>query len=262
MSDPDPAARSGAAIGLDHVGIVGADLDRLAESFAGLGFHVTPFAAHESGRTGNRCVMLRDGGYLELIAKVPGQASATLDRFLAIGPGAHILALEIADEVAALARLHRACVPTGEATVTERDSGLTGAKSRFAVIMPPDQPEGRVLLVRQLTRELLWRPDNIAHPNRTAALTEAVYATDTPAEIMTRLSRLAGRPAEPDPLGGYRISLARGCVRVLPRAVASAIFPGAPGAPPMIGLTVATEAVSASVVHAGGVAIRFAAASG
>jgi len=27
---------------------------------------------------------------------------------------------------------------------------------------------------------------------------------------MTRLSRLAGRPAEPMPLGGYRIALARG----------------------------------------------------
>jgi Glyoxalase-like domain len=261
MSDPDPAARSGAAIGLDHVGIVGADLDRLAESFAELGFHVTPFAAHESGRTGNRCVMLRDGGYLELIAKLPGQSSATLDRFLATGPGAHILALEIADEVAALARLHRACVQTGEPTVTERNSGLTNAKSRFAVIMPPDQPEGRVLLVRQFTRELLWRPDNIAHPNRAVALTEAVYATDTPTEIMTRLSRLTGRPAEPDPLGGYRVTFAKGCVRVLPRAVASALFPGTAGGPPLIGLTVAIEGAGGPVVHAAGVAIRFAAVS-
>jgi hypothetical protein len=130
------------------------------------------------------------------------------------------------------------------------------------MIVPPDQPEGRVLLVRQLTRELLWRPDNIVHPNRAVALTEVVYAADTPAEAMTRLSRLAGRPAEPDPLGGYRISLARGCMRILPRAVASAIFSGAAGTPPLVGLTVATEAVGGQVVHAGGVAIRFAAASG
>jgi Glyoxalase-like domain len=261
MSDLDAAARNGAAIGIDHVGIAGADLDRLAERFAELGFHVTPFAAHESGRTGNRCVMLRDGGYLELIATVPGQASATLERFLANGPGAHILALEVAEEASALARLKRAGVPA-EVTMTERASGPPGAKARFAVIMPPDQPEGRVLLVRHLTRGLLWRPDHIVHPNRAVALAEVVYAADAPAEIMTKLSRLTGRPAEPDPQGGFRVTLAQGCVRVLPRVMASAMFPGTLGAPPLVGLTVATEAASRQVVHAGGVAIRFIAVSG
>jgi hypothetical protein len=252
----------GAATGLDHVGIVGADLDGLAQSFVELGFQVTPFAAHMSGRTGNRCVMLRDGGYLELIATVPGYSSATLDRFLAIGPGAHILALEAADEVAALARLPRAGIPAGEVSITERDCGLTGVKARFAVIAPPDRPEGRVLLVRHLTRERLWRPENVVHPNRAVALTEAVYASETQAEFMTFLSRLSGRPADPDPLGGYRIALTRGCVRVLPRAAASAMFPGGTAGPNLVSLTIATEAGNQSVVHAGGVAIQFTSASG
>jgi hypothetical protein len=53
-----------------------------------------------------------------------------------------------------------------------------------------------------------------------------------------------------------------GAVRVLPPEVASAIFPGTTGAPPLIGLTVATEGAGGAVVHAGGVAIRFAAVSG
>ena len=95
----------GAAIGLDHVGIVGSDLDVLAQAFSGLGFSLTPVAPHASGRTANRCVMLRDGGYLELMATVPGQSSATLERFLARGPGAHILALEVADEAAAVGQV-------------------------------------------------------------------------------------------------------------------------------------------------------------
>jgi hypothetical protein len=47
---------------------------------------------------------------------------------------------------------------------------------------------------------------------------------------MTRLSRLAGRPAEPDPLGGYRIPLARGVLRILPPA---ALFPDATSAAPL-----------------------------
>ena len=276
-------SHGGAAVGLDHVGIVGADLDVLARSFMALGFHLTPFAAHASGRTGNRCAMLRDGGYLELMATLPGQSSATLDRFLAIGPGAHVLALEVVDEAAALDRLRAAGVAAGEVSITERASETDGAKARFALIMPPDLPEGRVLLIRHLTHDLLWRPEFETHANRAVGLTEAVYASDVPAETMTRISRLAGRPAEPDPLGGYRVRLARGMVRVLslraatnlfawetgvpnvrgvadattsPRAAATPRNSGTPSAPMLVGLTIATETADDRVVRAGGVAIR------
>jgi hypothetical protein len=256
MSDLIPSPNDGAAIGLDHAGIVGADLDALAHAFSEQGFHLTPRATHASGRTANRCVMLRDGGYLELMATAPGQTSATLGRFLARGPGAHILALEVADEAAARDRLRRAGIAV-DASITERDADPQGAKARFALIMPPDPPEGRLLLIRHANRDLLWRPDNVVHPNHAVALTEAVYATDTPAETMTRLSRLAGRPAEPDPLGGYRIPLSRGCIRILPRAVAEALFPRASNSPPLIGLTLTAEIANHRVIHSGGVAIRF-----
>src|ERR1051326_4743312 len=108
-SPPSLPARAGATrssgIGLDHVGIVGADLSALAKAFLDLGFALTPYAAHAGGRTANRCIMLRDGGYLELMAAVRGETSATLDRFLMHGPGAHILALEVPDEAAAQDRL-------------------------------------------------------------------------------------------------------------------------------------------------------------
>jgi Glyoxalase-like domain len=251
------ATSSGEAIGLDHIGIVVTDLDRVAQMFIDLGFHVTPYAAHGSGRTGNRCVMLRDGGYLELMATAPGQSSATLDRFLAIGPGAHILALEVSDELAACDRLRRAGIAVDEPTVTTR--AAESGTARLALLMPADGPEGRVLLIRQLTRDLLWRPDDTVHPNHAVALTEAVYATPTPAATMTRLSRLSGRPAQPDPLGGFRIPLARGTVRILPPSAATALFPGAREAPPLIGLTLSTgrHTPTDHIVHAGGVAIRF-----
>jgi hypothetical protein len=116
------------------------------------------------------------------------------------------------------------------------------------------------VLIRHLTRDLLWRPDNTVHPNHAMALTEVVYAADAPAATMTRFSRLTGRPAEPDPLGGYRITLARGAVRILPRQVAASLFPGAAAAPPLIGLTIAAEAGNDRVVQASGVAICFIAA--
>jgi hypothetical protein len=278
MSDLTPTLHHGAAIGLDHVGIVGADLEALARVFSGLGFQLTPRATHASGRTANRCVMLRDGGYLELMATVPGQYSATLDRFLARGPGAHILALEVGDEVAALERLRRAGIAT-EVSQTERDADQPATKVRFALILPPDPPEGRMLLIRHLTRDLLWRPDNVAHPNHAVALTEVVYASAAPAETMTRLSRLTGRPAKPDPLGGYRIPLARGVVRILPLSATEMLFPGATESGPLVGLTIAVAesngiacgssgrarqpaiasaaAADRLIIDAGGVALRF-----
>ena len=254
----------GAVTGLDHVGIVGASLDALARTFLDLGFHLTPCAAHASGRTANRCVMLRDGGYLELMAIVSGQSSATLDGFLARGPGAHILALEVADETAALERLNRANIDAGAVSITERllDAAVPeGPRARFALLMPPDSPDGRILLIRHLTPGLLWRPEHTVHPNGALALTEAVYAVAAPAETMARLSRLAGRPAEPGPLGGYRISCGRGTVRVLPRAAAETLFPGVSGGAPLTSLTIAADIPEARVVHAGGVAIRFVPAS-
>jgi len=240
MSGTTPSPRHNAAIGIDHIGIVGADLDAQATAFAGMGFHLTPTATHGGGRIANRCVMLRDGGYLELMALVPGMSSATLDRFLARGPGAHILALEVANEHAALERLHRAGI-AAEVSLTERDAGQDGTKARFALIMSPDPPEGRTLLIRHLTRDLLWRPDSLVHPNHAVALSEVVYATDMPAKAMNWLSRLTGRPAEPDPMGGYRIPLARGCIRILPRAAARSLFPGAADSPALIGVTITVE---------------------
>ena len=71
------------ATGLDHVGIVGRDLGSLAAAFEATGFHLTPLARHAGGRTGNRCAMFAEGGYLEPISTVDGGTSATLDRFLA-----------------------------------------------------------------------------------------------------------------------------------------------------------------------------------
>ena len=146
--------------------------------------------------------------------------------------------------------------------MTERlvdQAAPNGPRARFSLLMPPDSPEGRVLLVRHLTRDLLWRPEVTAHPNEAQELVEAVYATDTPAATMTTLSRLTGCPASPDSLGGYRIPLRRGRIRVLPLAAAATLFPGiAPGAGPrLIGLTLATRSPRAAVVHAGGVALRF-----
>ncbi len=213
------------ATGLDHVGIVGRDLDSLAAAFEAVGFHLTPLARHAGGRTGNRCVMLRDGGYLELMSTIDNGTSATLDRFLARHAGAHILALRIANEDAVLSRLRLAWDPVPQPSRTNRavdDADSHSPRARFSLITPPDPPEGRVHLIRHETPEALWQERFLNHANNAVALEEVVLVVPEPAETAAWYSVLAGRPLVPEPAGGYALPLPRGRVRILPREASDA----------------------------------------
>ncbi len=231
---------TGRAIGLDHVGIVGPDLDAMARIFTELGFEVTPRATHEGGRTGNRCVMLHDG-YLELVATVDGGTSATLARFLARYAGAHILALSIDDEDAVVARLRRGGAEGLRASRSERalnDARPDGPKVAFSLITPPDLPEGRVHLIRHLTPDTLWQPPLLAHDNAARDLAEVLIATAEPAATAARFSALAGWPVVPGPAGGYALDLPRGRLRFVPPAALPDTVP--PALPWIAGLTLRT----------------------
>jgi hypothetical protein len=213
---------------LDHVGIVGHNLGSLAAAFEAVGFHLTPVARHAGGRTGNRCVMLRNGGYLELLSTIDGGKSATLDRFLARFEGAHIIALRIDDENAVLERLRLAFGAAPEISHTNRavdDTETDGSRVRFSLITPPDPPEGRVHLIRHQTPDALWQTGFLRHPNRAVALDQVVLVAPEPATTAAWYSRLAGRPVAPDPAGGYALALTRGRIRMLPPGVFDAPTP-------------------------------------
>ena len=255
-------------VGLDHAGIVGRDLTALADTFQALGFTLTPLARHAGGRTGNRCVMLREGGYLELLSTVDGGTSATLDRFLARHAGLHILALEIEDIAAVQDRLRLAFGSAPDVSHTDRavdDAEPAGPRARFALLTPPDPPEGRVHLIRHETREALWQERFLGHANNAVALTEIVLEVPEPAVTAAWYSRVAGGAVTPDAEGGYALQLPRGRVRLLPGTIAR-----------MTGLTLRTEDGAAAIrqwvreheiasrenrdaiiVNAAGVALRF-----
>lgn len=202
---------------LDHVGVVTRELSALADSYERLGFTLTPLARQADGRIGNRCVMLHRS-YIELLAVVDPQASsATLERFLARYAGVHILAFGINDVPATLARLSRAGVEAS-ATQAERpidDADPDGPRARFEWVHVPDQPEGRINLVRHLSPQALWQPRFLNHPNKAAVLSEVSILVAEPADTAARFSRLVGCVVVPDPAGGFALDLAFGRVRVL-----------------------------------------------
>ena len=114
--------------------------------------------------TAARCCI---GRYIELLAVVdPNASSATLDRFLARYAGIHILAFAIDDPQAALARLRRAGIEAPSVAHFDRaidDMDPAGPRARFELIQLPDQPEGRINLVRHLTPEALWQERFLHH---------------------------------------------------------------------------------------------------
>ncbi|MEJ0016720.1 MAG: VOC family protein [Acetobacteraceae bacterium] len=263
---------------LDHVGIVTDRLADLAESYTRLGFTLSPLARQADGRIGNRCVML-PCCYIELLAVVdPNARSATLECFLARYAGVHILAFRFTDETAELARLRRAGVEASSVSRFERlvdDADPDGPRARFALIQTPDQPEGRINLVRHLAPEALWQPRFLAHANNVASLDEVVLAVADPADTAARLSRLIGCVAVPDPTEGFALELSHGRIRI--HAAATGVVPRITGL--TLGTSDAAAAIARTVVErgiahhrepsawvveaaaAGGVELRFAASA-
>lgn len=241
---------------LDHVGIAGADLGKLSTAYEELGFALTPIARHSGRRTpdgpvvpfgtGNRCAMLREG-YLELIAVVdPESFTNSLESSLARYAGLHILALGIDDEEANLARMRAGGVKIPGIAYLERpvdDADPGGPKARFARLLLPDAPEGRIFLIRHLTPEAIWQERFLAHPNHAAGLQEVVVVTTAPAESAQRFSLLAGLPVTPDPAGGFALRLPRGRVRIVPPEALAGVLPGVtpPALPCIAGITIRTD---------------------
>lgn len=247
---------------LDHAGLAGPDLAGLHAQYEALGFTLTPLA-RQSGRlradgpvvpwgTANRCAMLRHG-YIELLGIVDAAAPANgLDGFLQRYAGLHILALGVADEDAALARLRRAGLDVPGVLHLHRpvdSADPNGLQARFARLPLPDAPEGRIQLIRHLTPEAIWQERFMRHPNGAVALDAVVLAVAEPAKTAARLSRLAGMPVVPDPAGGFALPLVPGLVRVLPLDALDAVLPGVvpPTLPFMAGMVVRTADGCAAV---------------
>lgn len=237
------------ASALDHVGIAGPDLDALGIAYERLGFRLTPRAQHHAPGpdlvirpigTGNRCAMLRQG-YLELIAVIdPALPSNTLDRFLARYHGLHIIAFEIEDPEAELARLRASGMEIPGIAWLERPVDAPGgtATARFARLPMPDAPEGRIQLIRHLTPELLWQPDLLDHPNRAVALEEVALVVADAAASAERFARLVGAAVTPA-ADGVVLTLPHGRVRF----TAGEPYPGvsAPSLPFIAGVTIRTD---------------------
>lgn len=217
--------RPPAGLTIDRLCLVVSDLDGAATRFASLGFTLTPQGEHMVGSR-NRCVMLREGQYLELLdphASMPDAASLAYERRLErFGEGLAVLSLRCDDLDAVAVAWRRAGLRPSPMRPYSRTADLPDGRTqaRFELIqLPappcPGMPGLAVCACRQLTPEVVWRPDCLDHDNGATAVSSLTLPSATPERDAEVLSGLALTHWRPTPggaeltLGGIRLRLRR-----------------------------------------------------
>lgn len=206
-------------IGIDHAVIMVKDLDKAAENYRKLGFTVSPRGTHSAHMgTGNYTIMF-DPDYMELLGVLAATehnlpARAFLDKR---GEGIERIAFTAVDSAAGAEEIRaRGLTPIGptdfERPVTLPNGTVSAAKFRTFMWPTAEAPGGvRIFACQHKTRETVWIPELMRHPNAAKRIKQVLIATPEPAQDAAHLGRLIDREpkAEPDgamtvPSGGDR----------------------------------------------------------
>lgn len=153
-------------LGIDHVVILTRDLERAHETYARMGFTLTPTGYHTLGSQ-NHCIMFgRD--YLELMAVPrPHPALQYFTDFLAKGEGLAAVALATDNANAAHASLGKAGIaadpPLDFSRPVRLADGTHDAAFRIVQLPVAQTPGCRMFLCQHFTRNVVWRPEYQRH---------------------------------------------------------------------------------------------------
>ncbi len=181
--------------GIDHVVVVVHDLDAARDTFARMGFTVTPRGVHSVGSR-NHCVMLgRD--YIELLASPaenPHPSREYYTEFARGGEGLAAIALGSNNAKGAYTELLWAgfgpADPLELARPVALPDGARDARFRITLLPPGATPGGRVFVCEHLTRELVWRPEHQRHANGATELAAVAILCDDVAQAVKPYERL------------------------------------------------------------------------
>jgi len=167
--------------GIDHAMILVRDLDRARETYARMGFTLTPRGFHSLGSQ-NHCIMFgRD--YLELMAlpASPPAAYHYYADFLSNGEGVGALALATDDAAGAYAELKQAGIDADPPLALSRPVENLG-EARFTLVqLPPAETPGfRTFVCQHHTRDIVWRPEYQRHPIGATGIESVSIAASDP----------------------------------------------------------------------------------
>jgi catechol 2,3-dioxygenase-like lactoylglutathione lyase family enzyme len=226
-------------VDLDHVGLATADLDRARAAYERLGFRLTRRSSHsgpvgEDGAvgpwgTGNHCAMFRRG-YFELIgitdaALYHDHVAARLARY----GGLHLIALGCADGHGLAkelgSRLDGVATPYDFSRDVPHGDGAREGGFRIVQLDNDIWPDGDLFFIQHLSREVLWQPDLLDHPNGVSALAGVTICVADLAASRARIAALLdGGGAEEG--GEVRFGLRAGWLALIDEATLAARYSG------------------------------------
>jgi catechol 2,3-dioxygenase-like lactoylglutathione lyase family enzyme len=187
-------------LGVDHAVILARDLERARDTYARLGFTLTPRGLHSLGSQ-NHCIMFgRD--YLELLAVPrPHPATQYFSDFLSSGEGLGALALATEDAAAAHAELLAAGIaadpPLDFSRPVELPDGTREASFRIVQLPVAQTPGCRAFLCQHFTRELVWRPEWQRHAVGATGIAAVAVIVDEPHAAAAGYGAIFGARPEP-----------------------------------------------------------------
>lgn len=263
-------------ITLDHIGVAVKDLEHGRLAYERLGFKLAPRSVHSGSRSpgepvipfgsGNHCAMLCDG-YLEIVGVIDPSMFSNIKSLVARYEGAHIVAfgVETADET--YRRLSARGIPIEPARDLQRDAayGPHGNETRRAAFRNmyfdrAQYPEARLLYIEHLTRDVLWQPHLLDHPNGVAALRDIFLCVNDARSVAEKYGVLFDASPARITDDEWRITLARGSVWITSpeawaRRSAGAVAPSVP-CPGGIGFRVNDLASTRALLRNNGVEVR------
>lgn len=255
-------------VDLDHIGLATTDLDRARVVFERLGFLLTPKSFHAGPvgadgaygpwGTGNHCAMFKRG-YFELIgitdaALYHDHLIERLDRYA----GLHLIALGSADShglARALdARIDGVATPYDFTRDVPFGDGAKEGSFRIVQLDGEAFPDGDMFFIQHLSRDVLWQPDLLSHPNGVTGLAGVTLCVADVAASRDRIAALLDGGAE-----GDCFCLAAGWVELIDQTTLGSRYPGVtPAALPWVAaveFTVADIAALEDLLKGNGVPV-------
>lgn len=221
--------------GVDHVFLLVEDLDRAAETWRRLGFTLSPKGLHSAAKGSANYTIMFPKDYMELLGIVaPTEANAPRRASLSReGEGLRAVACRIDDADAAKAALDALGIATGTVGHFERPVPLPGGgsgRAAFATLPFADAelPFGIVFMCQHKTRETVWIPELLSHPNHACGLAEILVRATDPEATAARFARLYAAGSAVEAEGGVRVSTGPDSAPILclDDAALAARFPG------------------------------------
>lgn len=198
-SDAQTPVDSRPISGIDHALIGVADLDKARDTFNRLGFTTTPRGRHIGWGTGNYTVMF-ENDYIELLGVVdPSQYIHGLDAFLESGEGLLNVALATADAEASFRWLQQNGIETAAPEHLQRLLETEGGDSTLQfrnLHLPPEITPGlKTFACEHLTRDMVWRPEWLSHPNGATGISAVTVVMESLDGLKASYARLFGDDA-------------------------------------------------------------------